>query len=149
MSIKAEWRLAELDLPSDDPFDAVILSTGLTVDLTGNETEIHDGLRQTLNMEGRLFNRGVTCDLKDGGQDCLTCHHFTSERTEARMPLCRLGRDQRVLLQRAEAWQEMKYKPYRILGGQFQPLAEISDTYASLVEAVRKHEDRAFAAAVA
>jgi len=149
MSIKAEWRLAELDLSSDDPFDTVILSSGLTVDLTGDEQQIHDGLRQTLDLEARLFNRGVTCDLKDGGQDCLTCHHFTAERTEPRMPLCRLGRDQQTLLKHAEAWSEMKFKPYRVLGGRFQAFAEISETYGALVEAARANEDRAFATAVA
>lgn len=149
MSIKAEWRLAELDLGSDNPFDTVILTTGLTVNLTGDEADIHEGIRKTLDIEAHLFNRGVTCDLKDGGQDCLTCHEFTTDRAEDRMPLCRLGRDQQLLLHRAEAWQEMKHRPYRVLGVRYQDYAEISETYAALLATSHANEDRAFAAAVA
>jgi hypothetical protein len=149
VSIKAEWHLSELELGEGDPFDNVILSTGLTVDLTGSEADIYEGLKRTIDLESRLFNRGITCDLKDAGQDCLACPKFTGDPGESRMPLCRLGRDQRTLIRRADSMRQVKYKPYRVLGGQFQGYAEISDTYADLLGSIHATEDRAFTAAAA
>lgn len=102
MSLKAEWRLAELlGVTDTNPFDTVILSSGLPVDLTGSEDELFLGLKRTLELESRLFSKGIICDLKDGGQDCLTCPMYAGDRPEeTREPLCRLGRDQRVIEER-------------------------------------------------
>ena len=115
MSLKTEWRLNELLLGSDadDPFEDVILSSGLRVDLTGTEDEVFAGLRQSLALEGTLFEQGVTCELKEGGQDCLTCPLYAGDRPEeARAPLCRLGRDQRVMEERCNKLSHERRAPF-------------------------------------
>ena len=123
MSVRSEWRLRELLFGEDDPFDSVILSSGLSVDLTGSEEELFDGIRQTLELESRLFNHGVTCDLKDAGQDCLTCSEYVADRLEEkRAPLCRLGRDQRVI---EERYKEARAEPFMELANVADELSEI------------------------
>lgn len=93
MSVKARWRLAEL-IEEDDPFDAVILSSGLQVDLDGSEEELFAALTETLRIESAIFNRGITCHLKDGGQDCRTCPVQQLDRDAPLSALCRVGKDQ-------------------------------------------------------
>ena len=125
MSIRAQWHLAEqLDTaPDADPFDGVLVSSGLSVDLTGSEDEVFAGLRHTLETEQRLAEKGVTCDLKDGGQDCLTCPEYAGDRPNiTRAPLCRLGRDQRSIEQRYE---ELRREP-------FVDLIDIAEGYMDL-----------------
>ncbi len=125
MGIQADWRLAELEAESDDPFDTVILTSGLSIDLTAGEDAVYDGLRQTLQIESRLFNRGVTCSLKDGGQDCLTCEEFSREGERA--ALCALGRDQRVIQQRCERLAAERNGPFVHLGNAYLPEATLAD----------------------
>lgn len=132
--IKADWRLAELAEQADDPFDTMILSSGLRVDLTGSEDDIYEGVRQSLGLEERLWRKGVTCELKDEGQDCLTCPAFTQREDEARAPLCLLGRDQRTMERELAARKE----PLRELAGRVDEWTEIghlSDEYAELLTA--------------
>lgn len=148
MSIKAEWRLAELDLGSDDPFDTVILSSGLRVDLRGTEEEITEGLRQSLVMEGKLWERGVTCDLKDEGHDCLTCDVRHIDPDDLLTRLCRLGVDQRHMMERGQELSRIKHAPYLWLAGRFAPVAELSEEYIALAEKLREREDALVAAAV-
>lgn len=123
---------------SDNPFDTLILSSGLTVDLTGTEEEVNAGLRQSLALESSLFNRGVTCDLKDGGQDCLTCPMYVADRAEeARAPLCRLGRDQRVIEKRAEELVTVRRAPLIELADHIDGCMELGHgAYEELLEAV-------------
>lgn len=140
MSIKSEWRLHELFAADDNPFDKVILSTGLHVDLSGTEDEIFAGIKRSLDLEGRLFNQGITCDLKDGGQDCLECPMYVADRAEeARAPLCRLGRDQRLLEERSvELRAERIVEPFAELAeavDAFAELAEVPSEYAELLTA--------------
>lgn len=133
--IKADWRLAELAESAADPFDTMILSSGLTVDLTGSEEEIHRGLARSLALEEALYNRGITCQLKDGGQDCLTCPSFTTRTDEARAPLCLLGRDQRTIENEAQA----RRAPVTELAGRVDEWTEIGhlgDEYVELLTAV-------------
>lgn len=128
--IKAEWRLSELDLATDNPFDTVILTSNLRVDLSGDESEIHRGITRTVELESRLFDRGVTCDLKDDGQDCRTCPAFTADYEERRRPLCQLGRDQHLLLSRAEEFKATREKPYLTLGNAYAAHAALAAQYA-------------------
>ena len=67
---KAEWKLAEA-MESADPFGDVVYSSGVTLDLTASEEELAHAFVDLLWREGRLLQRGITCELKDGGQDCL------------------------------------------------------------------------------
>lgn len=133
--IKADWQLSALaDLP-DDPFDTVVLSTGLTVDLTGSKQEIEAGLSRSLQMEGALFSRGITCELKDGGQDCLTCTSYTSSPEEPRSRLCLLGRDQRMI----EKAHDVCVAPLREIADRAEDWSEaghLTPEYAELLTAV-------------
>lgn len=136
MSVKSEWRLNELLSVDDDPFDKVILTTGLHVDLSGSEEEIFTGIKRSLKLEGRLFNDGVTCELKDGGQDCLECPLYVADRAEEpRAPLCRLGRDQRLL---EVCHGELVAKR---LAEPFTELAEAADAFAEMAEVSPEYDE--------
>lgn len=93
---KAVWELAE-SIDKADPFAAVVYSTGIEIDLNASEEELFDLVGKLLHREARLFNRGVTCDLKDGGQDCLHCPEATLDPNNPKAVLCRLGKDQRTV----------------------------------------------------
>src|SRR5438270_13517991 len=95
MDSKAEWKLAEA-MESPDPFGDVVYST-CTLDLTAPEEELARVFVDLLWREGRLAQNGITCQLKDGGQDCLHCPAATLDATEARSVLCRLGKDESAL----------------------------------------------------
>lgn len=133
--IKADWRLAELLESADDPFDTMIFSSGLRVDLTGSDEEVFEGLKRSLSIEGSLYNKGVVCALKDEGQDCLTCPSFTARSDETRAPLCLVGRDQRTIEKEIEARRE----PVRELAGrvdEWSEMGHLNDEYAELLTAV-------------
>lgn len=142
MSVRAEWRLAELLglTGDDDPFASVVLTTGLTVDLSGSEDELMTGLAESLRVESRLFNRGITCELKDNGQNCLTCPAYVASREEAaRAPLCRLGRDQRTLEDRANAMSaERRLAPVKDVARRasfYSELGHLPERYEELLTA--------------
>ena len=101
MGVKAEWQVSRLLLGDQaaNPFEAVTLSSGLHVDLvTATAEELNAAMSRSLQLESRLFDRSVTCELKDGGQDCLECPVYVGDRPEEPgAPLCRLGRDQRKI----------------------------------------------------
>ena len=124
MSIKADWRLAELLDNDVDPFDHALLTPSLgKVDLSGSEDEVFEALRETLAVEATLYDRQITCDLKDNGQDCLTCPEYAGNRPEVqRAPLCRLGRDQRTIQLRAEELAEERRRTWR-------PLITLAEDY--------------------
>lgn len=133
--IKADWRLSELIESADDPFDTMIFSSGLRVDLTGSEDDLYEGVKASLALEEELFDRGVTCAIKDEGQDCLTCTHFTAKTDETRAPLCLLGRDQRTIEKELGARKE----PVRELAGrvdEWSEMGHLDDEYAELLTAV-------------
>jgi hypothetical protein len=136
VSVKSEWRLNELLFGEDDPFDAVILSSGLSVDLTGSDEELFDGIKQTLELESRLFNRGITCHLKDAGQDCVTCGEYVADRSEEkRAPLCRLGRDQRMIEERYKAARAMPYLELADMADELSEIGWIEPEYVELLTA--------------
>lgn len=126
---------------NDDPFDSVILSSGLHVDLTGSEEEVFAGLKRSLELESKLDRRGVTCELKDGGQDCLTCPMYVADRAEeVRAPLCRLGRDQRLMEKRCNELSAVRRdEPFTELAeavDAFEEIGEIEPEYDELLTAV-------------
>ncbi len=141
MSVRAQWRLAELlDTDDGNPFDTVILSAGLRVDLTGTEDEMFRGLRRTLELESRLYGKGITCELKDGGQDCLTCPMYAGDRPEEeREPLCRLGRDQRVIEAQLEGVKADRNAPLIELcavADEYTEIGHLNEEYGELLCAV-------------
>lgn len=91
--IRTEWHLAELGAEAD-PFAMAVYSAGLEIDLNGSEDELVGHLRTLVKREARMDATGLTCGLKDGGQDCRTCPMATLEAREERSRLCRLGKDE-------------------------------------------------------
>lgn len=113
--IKAVWHLAELSDAEEDPFQAVAYSVGVTLDLTADEDGLYEQVKALLRREQRLHSSGVSCPLKDGGQDCLTCPSATLDPAEPRSRLCRLGKDQRTVQQRHEERSRERRAPLREL----------------------------------
>ena len=94
--VRAVWELAAA-MDKADPFGSVVYSTGIEIDLNAPEDELFGLIGKLLRRESSLFNRGITCDLKDGGQDCLHCPAATLDPDDQRSVLCRLGKDQRTV----------------------------------------------------
>ena len=123
---KAEWRLAEA-MQEADPFGDVVYSTGLVMDLTASEEEMASVFVEMLRREGTLFNRGITCKLKDGGQDCLHCPAATLDPEEPRSVLCRLGKDESALEKAFTRKRDERLGPIRELCMLASECAEIGD----------------------
>lgn len=134
MSIRADWRLSELLDAGDDPFETIIMSSGLSVDLTGSEADLQDGIKRTLRVEEQLFAKGVTCSMKDEGQDCLTCTHFTARREDRRSRLCLIGRDQRVI-ENAHARKMAPLRELATLADDLSETGHLAEEYAELLTA--------------
>lgn len=71
---------------------------GLEIDLRQSPEELHRALESTVRRETRLYNAGLTCDLKMNGQSCHSCPMFTDSPDECRAALCLIGRRQEDLL---------------------------------------------------
>jgi hypothetical protein len=137
-SAKADWHLADLLDATEDPFDTMIYSSGLTVDLTGSEEDLAAAVAETLAMERRLFERGVICDLKDNGQDCQTCPMPMSDERGLH-PLCRVGKDQFNLLGRLAQRKRTRQAPFVEIAravGEFVELGHLNAHDAELLTAV-------------
>jgi len=85
--------LAE-SLDKADPFQSVVYSTGVTLDLAASEDELADLYVMLLRREGDLARRGITCELKRSGQNCLHCPEATLDPNDRKSLLCRLGKDE-------------------------------------------------------
>jgi hypothetical protein len=96
--VKAQWNLTEV--ADEDPFGAVMYSTGLKLDLNASEEELAEQVVRLLRREGALGRRGLRCALKDNGQDCRCCREATLDPAERRSVLCRLGKDQETVEER-------------------------------------------------
>lgn len=133
-SVRADWRLAELEDDGDDPFDTVILSAGLDVDLDGPEAGLYEAIRRTLHIESRLYNQGIECTLKEQGQDCLTCPEFTARPDQQRAPLCLIGRDQKVI-ERADVVRRLPLKELAGFAEELSEIGHLPEEYAELLTA--------------
>jgi hypothetical protein len=91
--VRAVWELAE-SLDKADPFQAVVYSSGVTLDLGASEHELADLYVMLLRRESGLSRRGVTCELKLSGQNCLHCPEATLDPNDRKSQLCRLGKDE-------------------------------------------------------
>lgn len=102
MTARANWFIDELPGLDDelDPFAVPIEEVGERIDLLEPEARLHLRFRELLDREGRLFNRAVTCAIKD--RPDTTCHACpiskAHDRADPLGPLCRLGREQEVVL---------------------------------------------------
>lgn len=100
--IRADWHLAALDLPDDgdDPFDIAEVAT--VIDLSGAVPRISEELKLLERREARHNRNGVTCSMRQGGQDCRSCPDFTEDPFDPVHFLCRIGRRQEEL---ADEWE--------------------------------------------
>lgn len=137
--VKADWRLAELLDDGEDPFEAVIYSSGLQVDVGGSDEELMQALQRALKIEGRLDAIGLTCPLKDSGQDCLTCRQSSGDPKVALTRLCEVGKDQRTLMQRMDERQVERKRPLIELAAAIESHTEmghLGGAYDELLTAV-------------
>lgn len=103
MTTRANWFTGE-GVPSldgePDPFVAPVEEVGASIDLREPGAALNLRLRELLYREARLYERSITCAIKDSAES--TCHacpmseaHNVSTSLGA---LCRLGREQEVVL---------------------------------------------------
>lgn len=100
---KANWHVAPVLSGADeepDPFSMPIEEVGQRVDLRDPQAGLELRLAELLSREERLFNRGITCAIKDRAD--TTCHACpvsqAHQRHEPLGVLCRIGRDQEIAL---------------------------------------------------
>jgi hypothetical protein len=127
MSIRAKWNLEAFLDAEDDPFDMVVYSSGLVVDLTGTDEQLHAALADTVRLEGLLYDRGLTCDLKEGGQDCLSCPMPQMNPAERLAKLCRLGKDQFNIMARLETRKLARVAPLVEIGRSVEEFVELAE----------------------
>lgn len=102
MSTRANWFIAQLASLDDepDPFDAPIEEVGQRIDLRDPKERLDMRLRELIERESNLFNKGVTCPIKERSDSC--CHACpvskASEHNDALAVLCRVGREQEAVL---------------------------------------------------
>jgi hypothetical protein len=118
LSVQARWH-QDLPAADADPFAA---------QPEIDNPRVRGELREALEREAALFRRGVTCPLKEDGQDCRSCSCYSGDEPDKPMSrLCRTGRE--VLQLAAEADE---------LGpcGDLIELASMTEDYRELIESV-------------
>lgn len=108
-SIRANWHVAELDLPDGDPMQEMseLKSTGSVIDLSATSADLQAKLHSYMRWENRVQARegDQGCDLKwepqhllagqGGSLTCFNCPHADTERV-----ICKIGRSQCGLVER-------------------------------------------------
>jgi hypothetical protein len=123
--VRAEWHLADLGTVDEDPFNAVVYSAGIDIDLTAPEEELGAKLVELMRLEERLYNRGLTCDLKWAGQDCRSCTQATLDPTQDRSNLCRLGKDQCTVEAQYTKLRDARLAPVEELAEKIDDVSEL------------------------
>jgi hypothetical protein len=137
--VRADWRLADLLDETSDPFEAVIYSSGLQVNLDASDEELDEALKRALRTEGRLWDIGLKCSLKENGQDCLSCTQASTDPQAALTRLCEVGKDGQTLARRADERQTRRRAPLRELAASvegFTELGHLEPEYDELLTAV-------------
>lgn len=102
MGIGANWHFGATPAASDDapdPFADDASTQPFLPTIDASEQELFDRLSSLLKREGRLYNLGIMCPLKDQGAcTCSVCpisHHDDPEASLYR--LCQIGREQELV----------------------------------------------------
>lgn len=132
---RAEWHLAELTSDAD-PFASAVYSAGLDISLDSTLEELESALRTTLDREGRMWETGLTCEMKDKGQDCRTCLLATVDLQDVRARLCRLGKDQQAIMQRWRDIRDAQIGPMVRVAEECAEIGHLPDDLAELLTAV-------------
>jgi hypothetical protein len=109
-SIRANWHVAELDLPVGDPMQEMteLKSAGQVIDLTETRAELQAKLQPLIRWEARVDARegNQGCDLKwepqhmlAGQGGSLTCFNCPNADPDNRV-ICKIGRSQCGLIER-------------------------------------------------
>lgn len=103
VTTRANWFTGEgeLSLHGDpDPFQVPVEEVGEAVDLRDPAAKLELRLRELLHREARLFEREITCAIKD--DPLTTCHACPVSKahdpSEPLSTLCKIGREQEVVL---------------------------------------------------
>jgi hypothetical protein len=121
--VRANWHQNSVALMEGDPFEAqpqLAASVDPTSPAHSSQTmtigsqhipmkpisldtpvaELRDDLRSLLRREARLFDAGMTCDLKDApDMNCLACPVSQADNPDVpKCALCRIGQAQEVTL---------------------------------------------------
>ena len=98
MTARANWFVEQIEVADDpdDPWAVPIEEVGKRIDLRDPKAALELRLTELLMREGHLFERGVTCAIKDKRDTC--CHACPVSKAhdpnEALSALCRIGREQ-------------------------------------------------------
>lgn len=97
MSVKADWGLADLDVPlhdDSDPLEGCVTELGQVIDLTTPEPKL---IEELFNLERKTavarHSWNAECDLMhSSGHDCSTrCPLYTDDLLNNRRRLCEIG----------------------------------------------------------
>jgi hypothetical protein len=103
VSVRARWH-QELAVQDDetDPFRARVEQLGMPIRLTDQMAELNTRLVALVQAEGRLWNIGVRCAVKDRDDStCSVCPLSAHDDPQSPLgQLCRVGRAQEQLATR-------------------------------------------------
>lgn len=98
MGVKAQWPGMDLVVRDDedtDPLAARVEQVGLPITLHPDFAALNEKLLQLVQVEGRLFNSGVRCAIKDRDDtSCSACPISAHQENTELAALCRCGREQ-------------------------------------------------------
>lgn len=100
-SVRAQWHIAD-PAADEDPFQRAAPASGVSLDLTMPVEQLRQNLHELLRTEANFDYMGLTCSLKDAGQDCRTCL-ASHARSKPMVALCDLGAEQERVLERLGA----------------------------------------------
>lgn len=96
MAVRANWHV-DLDVPEDTE-QLEIETVGKPIDLRG-EPRLNERLAELVAAEAALYERGVTCAVKDRSDTaCSACPIRSEDANDPLAALCRVGSEQERVL---------------------------------------------------
>lgn len=105
MTTRANWHVDLVETATGDPFSSDpgqqrldVQAVGVPIDLDG-EPQLNERLVLLLNGENALFNKGVTCPIRDHADSCCSaCPVRHKDPGDPRKALCDVGAEQERVL---------------------------------------------------
>lgn len=99
MGVQANWFLGDLDIAEGPdplgPAQTRIEDVGRPIDLEGGVPAINQRVVDLLEQEAKLFDRGITCPVKDNQQAvCSACPIRHRDELDPMTALCGIGLEQ-------------------------------------------------------
>lgn len=96
--VKARWHAPIVEVDESDPF-ADGEEAPVPIDLDGAQASLNRRLIELLEQESRLFDQGVTCDVRGmPGVSCAVCPLSEADGLSPLSSLCRVGVEQERVL---------------------------------------------------